>query len=100
VQHPFVCCNIVHTQFADLLFPVMHLEWPSERTLLHPLRRRPHANYGMLHLVQLRAFNAAFGHVAEAVRGEAGGRPVAHAQVAAVTNVGGYEAGAALLTRW
>jgi acetyl-CoA acetyltransferase len=44
--------------------------------------------------------HAAFGHVAEAVRGEAGGRPVAHAQVAAVTNVGGYEAGAALLTRW
>jgi acetyl-CoA acetyltransferase len=47
--------------------------------------------------------HAAFGHTAEAVRqlrGEAGARQVAGAQVAAVTNVGGYEAGAALLTRW
>ncbi len=47
--------------------------------------------------------HAAFGHTAEAVRqlrGEAGGRQVAGAQVAAVTNVGGFEAGAALLTRW
>ena len=47
--------------------------------------------------------HAAFGHVAEAVRqlrGEAGGRQVAGSQVAAVTNVGGYEAGAALLTSW
>jgi NAD(P)-dependent dehydrogenase (short-subunit alcohol dehydrogenase family) len=34
----------------------MHLAWPSRRTLLHPLRRRPHANYGMLHQIQLRAF--------------------------------------------
>ncbi|CAO5154205.1 DitF protein [Frankia sp. AiPs1] len=47
--------------------------------------------------------HAAFGHVAEAVRqlrGEAGARQVAGAQVAAVTSVGGYEAGAALLTAW
>lgn len=47
--------------------------------------------------------HAAFGHVAEAVRqvrGEAGGRQVPDAEVAAVTNVGGPEAGAALLTRW
>ncbi len=47
--------------------------------------------------------HAAFGHTAEAVRqlrGEAGDRQVAGAEVAAVTNVGGYEAGAALLTRW
>jgi acetyl-CoA acetyltransferase len=47
--------------------------------------------------------HAAFGHTAEAVRqvrGEAGARQVAGAEVAAVTNVGGYEAGAALLTRW
>jgi acetyl-CoA acetyltransferase len=47
--------------------------------------------------------HAAFGHTAEAVRqlrGEAGERQVAGAQVAAVTSVGGYEAGAALLTRW
>jgi acetyl-CoA acetyltransferase len=46
--------------------------------------------------------HAAFGHTAEAVRqlrGEAGDRQVAGAEVAAVTNVGGYEAGAALLTR-
>lgn len=46
--------------------------------------------------------HAAFGHTAEAVRqlrGEATGRQVA-AEVAAVTNVGGIEAGAALLTRW
>jgi acetyl-CoA acetyltransferase len=47
--------------------------------------------------------HAAFGHTAEAVRqlrGEAGDRQVQNAQVAAVTNVGGYEAGAALLTRY
>jgi len=47
--------------------------------------------------------HAGFGHTAEAVRqlrGEAGDRQVAGAEVAAVTNVGGYEAGAALLTRW
>jgi acetyl-CoA acetyltransferase len=46
--------------------------------------------------------HAAFGHVAEAVRqlrGEAGERQVAGCEVAAVTNVGGFEAGAALLTR-
>lgn len=47
--------------------------------------------------------HAAFGHTAEAVRqlrGEAGDRQVAGAEVAAVTNVGGFEAGAALLTGW
>lgn len=47
--------------------------------------------------------HAAFGHTVEAVRqlrGEAGERQVADAEVAVVTNVGGYEAGAALLTRW
>jgi len=47
--------------------------------------------------------HAAFGHTAEAVRqlrGEAGARQVAGAEVVAVTNVGGYEAGAALLTPW
>ncbi|MFB4309700.1 thiolase family protein [Actinomadura sp. GTD37] len=47
--------------------------------------------------------HAAFGHTAEAVRqlrGEAGGRQVAGARVAAVTSVGGIEAGAALLTGW
>jgi len=46
--------------------------------------------------------HAAFGHTAEAVRqlrGEAGDRQVTGAEVAVVTNVGGYEAGAALLTR-
>jgi acetyl-CoA acetyltransferase len=47
--------------------------------------------------------HAAFGHTAEAVRqlrGEAGDRQVAGAEVAAVTNVGGFEAGASLLTCW
>lgn len=47
--------------------------------------------------------HAGFGHTAEAVRqlrGEAGDRQVEGAEVAAVTNVGGFEAGAALLTRW
>jgi acetyl-CoA acetyltransferase len=47
--------------------------------------------------------HAAFGHTAEAVRqlrGEAGERQVSSAEVAAVTNVGGLEAGAALLTCW
>jgi hypothetical protein len=47
--------------------------------------------------------HAAFGHVAEAVRqvrGEAGGRQVPGAEVAAVSNVGGPEAGTALLVRW
>jgi hypothetical protein len=47
--------------------------------------------------------HAGFGHVAEAVRqlrGEAGARQVAGAEVAALGNVGGFEAGAALLTRW
>jgi acetyl-CoA acetyltransferase len=47
--------------------------------------------------------HAGFGHTAEAVRqlrGEAGERQVVGAEVAAVTNVGGIEAGAALLTRW
>lgn len=47
--------------------------------------------------------HAGFGHTAEAVRqlrGEAGDRQVAGAEVAAVTNTGGIEAGAALLTRW
>ena len=34
------------------------------------------------------------------LRGEAGDRQVAGAEVAAVTNVGGIEAGASLLTRW
>jgi acetyl-CoA acetyltransferase len=46
--------------------------------------------------------HAAFGHTAEAVRqlrGEAGDRQVVDAEVAVVSNVGGYEAGAALLTR-
>ncbi|GGV34461.1 hypothetical protein GCM10010182_68080 [Actinomadura cremea] len=47
--------------------------------------------------------HAAFGHTAEAVRqlrGEAGDAQIPGAEVAAVTNVGGFEAGAALLTRW
>jgi acetyl-CoA acetyltransferase len=47
--------------------------------------------------------HAAFGHTAEAVRqlrGEAGERQVVGAEVAAVSNVGGIEAGAALLTRF
>jgi acetyl-CoA acetyltransferase len=47
--------------------------------------------------------HTAFGHTAEAVRqlrGEAGDRQVRDAEVAVVTNVGGYEAGAALLTRY
>jgi acetyl-CoA acetyltransferase len=47
--------------------------------------------------------HAAFGHTAEAVRqlrGEAGDRQVLDAEVAAVTSAGGFEAGAALLTRW
>ena len=47
--------------------------------------------------------HAGFGHTAEAVRqvrGEAGRRQVVDAQVAAVGNVGGFEAGAALLTSW
>jgi acetyl-CoA acetyltransferase len=47
--------------------------------------------------------HAGFGHTAEAIRqlrGEAGERQVAGAEVAALTNVGGFEAGAALLTRW
>jgi acetyl-CoA acetyltransferase len=46
--------------------------------------------------------HAAFGHTAEAVRqlrGEAGERQVVGAEVAVVSNVGGYEAGAALLTK-
>jgi acetyl-CoA acetyltransferase len=46
--------------------------------------------------------HAAFGHTAEAVRqlrGEAGGRQVDGAEVAVVTSAGGFEAGAALLTR-
>jgi hypothetical protein len=47
--------------------------------------------------------HAGFGHTAEAVRqlrGEAGDRQVAGAEVAALGNVGGIEAGAALLTKW
>jgi acetyl-CoA acetyltransferase len=47
--------------------------------------------------------HAGFGHTAEAVRqlrGEAADRQVADAEVAVVTNAGGYESGAALLTRW
>ncbi len=46
--------------------------------------------------------HAAFGHTAEAVRqlrGEANGRQVPGAEVAVVTNAGGIEGGAALLTR-
>jgi acetyl-CoA acetyltransferase len=47
--------------------------------------------------------HAGFGHTAEAVRQlrrEAGERQVVDVEVAAVANVGGFEAGAALLTRW
>lgn len=47
--------------------------------------------------------HAGFGHTAEAVRqvrGEAGERQVADVEVAAVTNVGVLEAGAALLTKY
>jgi acetyl-CoA acetyltransferase len=47
--------------------------------------------------------HAGFGHTAEAVRqlrSEAGDRQVTDVEVAAVGNVGGFEAGAALLTRW
>jgi acetyl-CoA acetyltransferase len=47
--------------------------------------------------------HAGFGHTAEAIRqlrSEAGERQVVGAEVAALTNVGGFEAGAALLTRW
>jgi acetyl-CoA acetyltransferase len=47
--------------------------------------------------------HAGFGHTAEAVRqvrGEAGARQVSGAEVAAIGNVGGFEAGAALLTAW
>ncbi|HTU58265.1 MAG TPA: thiolase family protein, partial [Polyangiales bacterium] len=47
--------------------------------------------------------HAGFGHTVEAVhqlRAEAGARQVAGAEVAVVSNVGGYEAGAALLTKY
>jgi len=47
--------------------------------------------------------HAGFGHTVEAVhqlRHEAGARQVAGAEVAVVSNVGGYEAGAALLTKY
>jgi len=47
--------------------------------------------------------HAGFGHTAEAVRQlrhEAGERQVRDAEVAVVTNAGGYENGAGLLTRW
>jgi acetyl-CoA acetyltransferase len=47
--------------------------------------------------------HAAFGHTAEAMRqlrGEARERQVAGAEVAVVTNAGGFESGAAVLTAW
>lgn len=47
--------------------------------------------------------HAGFGHTAEAMRqlrGEAEGRQVDGAEVAVVTNAGGFESGAAVLTAW